>query len=109
MITHAIAPYTEKKDDRPSKPSAFAGTLGSVEHKKYILERAITNCKLRINDAVMYRRSECTVTDILNIDLFAAIVWTGLSAAFVEILDNFGAYHCVNPGMLHLIRHNRRK
>lgn len=103
MITHTIVKYkpkvpVPKKETQLQRPN-FHGKIGSLEHKRHILERAITNCKLEKGDIVLYKKNGYSISDIYTVNDLEYINWVGLSPQFVELVSlHDGELILVNPG-----------
>lgn len=94
MIEHSIAPYATPapvaqfrhyKQTKGSKK--FQGTSGSGEHKKFIFERAISQCHFELNDHVLYKRNPYQIVDIY-MTYGDHVEWDGLKPRYIELWDH---------------------
>lgn len=107
MILHQITKYHPPQSN-PKKPqhistilkNKYKGVHGTDDHKKFILERAVRDCKFEKGETVLYKRNTWKITDIYGLDDFRYVSWDGLSPCFVEIMDDYGEIQLVNSGML---------
>lgn len=104
MIVFHIQKYVIDRPDKFKKHQKtrdqFTGPMGSEDHKKFILQRAITNCKFNVGEYVKYRKHIVLITGIYGNDFFDWIDWKGLSPQFVEGQYPDGSVGYFNPGNL---------
>lgn len=101
MITHNII---IKKEEPPKKLSKkFKGEIGSLEHKEFILARAVMNNPFKIEEWVFYHGLKCQVLDIYE-SIEMPVVWNKLVPKFIEIWDMQANCLLVHTGEIKKVR-----
>lgn len=83
MITHYITPYKPPVYRSRLKKDKYQGKYGTPEHREWILERAVLNCKFTEGEFVRYKNEMAVIEDILT--QAKDVEWDGMSPHFITI------------------------
>jgi len=111
LILHEIKKYhppppSRKKNSKPkhitlASSNKYAGTHGTIDHKRFIHQRSLRENTFEKFENVIYKREVWNISDIYGADDFEYISWDGLSPQYIEIVRACdGLLELVNPGQL---------
>lgn len=101
MICHSIAPYTPPpKPDRGVFLQKYqGGDFGSLDHLRFIHQRALALCKFTEGEKVKYRNKVAKIEEIC--DDFDQVLWEDMTCLYILIsMDNDTSYDVVHHSML---------
>lgn len=110
MLTHNIVKYQPKKEEKKSESVreriGYQGILGSLEHKRFIHARVLSNCKFEEGEHVKYDGMVALITEILGPDQFNKVDWNDLECKCVEIfLYDLNEFELCHPNQLKRYQH----
>jgi hypothetical protein len=88
MLTLAIEVYQEPYVPRQHKHQGIGrwkGKEGTDDHKRFIFQRAYSNCHWEEGDMALWKRNPVQILNILKDPDQQGVEWKGLSPQFVEV------------------------